>query len=90
MRALLSPLFAWSSWTQPANVKAGTTDEGAAMASVSSVGVGATIHCGGEHDKWGRWSDLFAWSAWAQPATVVAGTSVEGATLACVPSVGVD
>jgi hypothetical protein len=34
VRALLWPLLAWWAWPQPATVVAGTTDEGAALASV--------------------------------------------------------
>jgi hypothetical protein len=32
-------------------VVAGTTGEGATMASVLSVGVGSASHCGGEHER---------------------------------------
>ena len=39
VRALLSPLFAWSAWAQLAIVVAGTTGEGAALASVRLLGV---------------------------------------------------
>jgi hypothetical protein len=38
-RALLWPLFAWSEWAHSSTVVAGTTGEGAALASVRSVGV---------------------------------------------------
>jgi hypothetical protein len=34
VRALLWPLLPWSAWAQPATVVAGTTDEGAGLASV--------------------------------------------------------
>jgi hypothetical protein len=43
---------------QPATVVAGTTDEGAALVFVRSVGVGSYIHCGGGHDRCGRCTDL--------------------------------
>jgi hypothetical protein len=51
MRAQLLPLFAWSAWAQPATVVAGTTVQGAAPASVRSVGVGSARNCGGGHDS---------------------------------------
>jgi hypothetical protein len=51
VRALLWPMFAGSAWALTANMVAGTTGEGAALASVPSVGVGPTSHCGGGHDR---------------------------------------
>jgi hypothetical protein len=52
VRALLLTLFARSAWAQPATVvMPGTTAEGAALASVLSVGVGSASHCGGGHDR---------------------------------------
>jgi hypothetical protein len=51
VRALLSPLFAPSAWAQSATVVAGTTDEGAALASVILVGVVSDSHCGSGNDK---------------------------------------
>jgi hypothetical protein len=48
---LLWPLFARSAWAQTATVVAGTTGEGAALASVRSVSVGSDSHCGGGHDR---------------------------------------
>jgi hypothetical protein len=50
VRALLWPVVAWSAWAKKGTVVKGTTGEGAALASVSSVGVGSTSHCGGGHD----------------------------------------
>jgi hypothetical protein len=40
IRALLWPLFAWSSWAQPATVVAGTTGEGVDLSFVRSVDLG--------------------------------------------------
>jgi hypothetical protein len=51
LRALLWPLFGLSEWEQPDTDVAGTTREGAAMASVRLVGVGSDRHCGGGHDR---------------------------------------
>jgi hypothetical protein len=51
VRALLWPLFAWSALSQPAIVVVATTGEGAALASVRSVGVGSASHSGGGHEK---------------------------------------
>jgi hypothetical protein len=42
VRAQLWPLFALSAWTEPATVVAGSTVEGATLASVHSVGLGST------------------------------------------------
>jgi hypothetical protein len=50
-RALLWPQLARSGWAQPATVVAGTTGEGADLASGHSVGVGSANHCGGGHDS---------------------------------------
>ena len=51
MMAMLWPLFGWSARAQPASVVAGTTDEGAALASVPSVGVGQSIHGVDVHER---------------------------------------
>jgi hypothetical protein len=51
VRALLLPAFAQSAWAQPATAVAGTTGEGAALASVRSVGVGSASLCSGGHDS---------------------------------------
>jgi hypothetical protein len=51
LRALLWTLFERSAWAQPATVVADTTGEGAALASVRSVGVGSYSHCVGGHDR---------------------------------------
>jgi hypothetical protein len=51
VRALLSLLSSLSAWAQPATVVAGTKVEGAALASLRSMGVGSTSHCGGGHDR---------------------------------------
>jgi hypothetical protein len=40
-----------SVWVHTATVVAGTTGEGAVLASVRSVGVGSESHCGGGHDS---------------------------------------
>jgi hypothetical protein len=58
MRALLWTLFDRSAGVQPATVVAETTIEGAALASVRSVGVGTARHCGVGHDGRGRYSGL--------------------------------
>jgi hypothetical protein len=47
-----------SAWAQPATVVAGTTDEGAPLASVRLVGMGSARHCGKEHGSRGRCSGL--------------------------------
>jgi hypothetical protein len=52
------PLFARLSYVQPATVVSGTTGEGAALASVRSVGVGTASHFGGGHDNWWLCSGL--------------------------------
>jgi hypothetical protein len=51
VRALLWPLYVRSAWAQAATAVAGTTGEGAALASVLSVGVGSARHCVGGHDR---------------------------------------
>jgi hypothetical protein len=48
---LLWPLFARSACAQPATVVADTTGEGAALASVLSIGVSSGSHCVGWHDR---------------------------------------
>jgi hypothetical protein len=50
LSALMWPLFAWSSGSQPATVVAGTIGEGAILASVHFSVVGSASHCGGEHE----------------------------------------
>jgi hypothetical protein len=50
MRAQLGLLFSLSARDQAATVVAGTTGEGAAMASVRSAGMGSASHCGGGHE----------------------------------------
>jgi hypothetical protein len=106
VRGLFLPLFAWSAWAQPATVVAGTSGEGASLATVRSIGVGSASHCGGGHDRREHCSGLysfhrrrllrallwplFALSWWAQPATVMEGTTGEGAGLDTVRSVVVD
>jgi hypothetical protein len=42
-------LFAWSSWSHSATVVAVTKVEGAAIATIRSVGVISASHCGGGH-----------------------------------------
>jgi hypothetical protein len=51
VRALLWPRFACWAWTHPATVVAGRTFEGAALASVSLVGVDFESHCVGRKDR---------------------------------------
>jgi hypothetical protein len=51
VRELLWPLFDSSGWAQLATVVAGTTCDGAALASDRLVGVGSANHCGGGHDR---------------------------------------
>jgi hypothetical protein len=46
--ALLWPLFAWTAWAQPDTVEAGTTGDGAAIASVRLFGEGMTSNCGAD------------------------------------------
>ena len=38
-------------FAQPATVVEGTTDQGAALISVPSIGVGIDSHCGGMNDR---------------------------------------
>jgi hypothetical protein len=66
VRALLRPLFARSAWSQPATMVAGTTGEGADLASVPSVGVGSTSICGGGKTDEALLGPLFSLSAWVQ------------------------
>jgi hypothetical protein len=58
--ALLWPLFDLSGWAQSVPVVAGTSVEGAALATVRSVDVGSDSHCDGGHDMYGRCSGLFS------------------------------
>ena len=58
VRALFWPLFARSSLAQAATVVAGTTGEGAALASFLLFGVVSASHCGGGLDRLGRCSGL--------------------------------
>jgi hypothetical protein len=58
MRVMTWPLYARSAWSQPTTVVAGTTSEGATLASVRSVGVGSASHCGGGYDRLGSYSGL--------------------------------
>ena len=69
---------------QPANVVAGTTSEGAALASVLSVGLGSGSLCDSETSGEGLVWPLFAWSALALSATEVAVTTDVGTGLASV------
>jgi hypothetical protein len=48
--ALMWPLFSLSALSQGTNVVAGTTGEGAALASVRLVGKGSNSHCSRGHD----------------------------------------
>ena len=47
---MLWPLFVWWAWDRAATLLAGTIGEGAALASVRSVGLGFANDCGGGHD----------------------------------------
>jgi hypothetical protein len=49
--ALFWPLVARSAWAQAANAVAVTTNEGDAQASVFSIGVVASSHCDGGHER---------------------------------------
>jgi hypothetical protein len=49
VKPLQLTVFARWSWAQPATVLAGTTGEGAALASFRSLSVGSAFHCGGGH-----------------------------------------
>jgi hypothetical protein len=51
MKELRWPVFARLSWAQRAAAKAGTTVEGAPLATVRSVIFGLASHCGGAHDS---------------------------------------
>jgi hypothetical protein len=51
VRALLWPLFSRIAWAKPVTVVAGTTVEGAALASVPLVGVGPASDCGVVDDR---------------------------------------
>jgi hypothetical protein len=51
VRAMLWPLLSQSAWAQPATRVAGTTVEGAALASVLLVGVGSASHKVGGQDR---------------------------------------
>jgi hypothetical protein len=59
-KALLWHLIVWSSWAQPATVVASTTVDGAALASLRSVGVGSASHCVGGHLSLKHCSCLFS------------------------------
>jgi hypothetical protein len=89
VRELLWPLFAWSARAQPATVEAGTTGEGAAQATVTSVGVGSANHwVGGTKGECAALASVRLVGV-AQQDTLVAGTTGEGAALAYVRLVGV-
>jgi hypothetical protein len=51
VKQLLRTLFDQWECAQLASVLAGTTGEGAALASDRLVGVGSKRHCGGEHER---------------------------------------
>jgi hypothetical protein len=51
LRALFGLLFSLSAWAQAGTVVAGKTGDGAALASVRSIGLGADSHCVGGHDR---------------------------------------
>jgi hypothetical protein len=50
VRALFRRQYSGSAWAQTATVVAGTTGEGASLASLRLVSVGSSIHCGGRHE----------------------------------------
>jgi hypothetical protein len=60
VRALLWPLFSRSAWAQPATVVAGTTGEGASVASDRYFSVGRASHCCVDQDRRGRCSFLYS------------------------------
>ena len=51
MRPLLWRVFVRSAWAQTAIVVAGTSGEGAGVASVLFVGVSTACYCGGRQDN---------------------------------------
>ena len=51
VRALLTHLFPWSARAQPATVLAGTSVEGADLASVRLASVGSASQSVGEYDR---------------------------------------
>jgi hypothetical protein len=51
LRALLWPLFSWSVWVETDTVVAGTSGEGATLASFRMVDVSSVNHCVCEHDS---------------------------------------
>ena len=59
VRALIWPLFTWSALARTANVVAGTTGEGSALASIRSYGMGTASHCCGGNDSLEHWSALY-------------------------------
>ena len=64
VKALIRPVIAWSAWAQPTTVVAVTTGEGAAVASVHSVGVGSGKHYGSGQDGRGRCFRLCSLCRW--------------------------
>ena len=58
MSAQLWSDFALSAWVQSFTVMADTTGEGDTLASVRWVALGSASHCGGGHDRRGRYSGL--------------------------------
>jgi hypothetical protein len=79
-RALLGPLSSLSNWAQATTAVEGKTGEGAAMASLGSVGLGSASYCGGGHDRRGRYSILcsigrrwFSQAMWWRARQVKAG-----------------
>jgi hypothetical protein len=86
VRALVCPLFAWSSWVQIATKVAGTAGEASALASVRSDGVGQPL-LWRERQLRALVCPLFDGLACALAPTVVAGATVEGVALAHVRSV---
>ena len=89
LRVIIWPLFAPSAWQHQDTVVAGTTGEGAALASVRSADVDSEQLWRLERQFRALVCALFALSVWDQTTTVVAGTSDEVAALASVRSVGV-
>jgi hypothetical protein len=50
VRELLRPVFARYAWAENGTLLAGTTNEGAALASDRFFGVCSESHCSGEHE----------------------------------------
>jgi hypothetical protein len=81
VRALLIPLFASSAWAQSVTMLAGTTNEGAALASSLDRPVPSQRLRWRARHLSAQLRPLFIWSAWAQAVNVVAARRGEGVAL---------